>query len=68
MAKSRTLFSVIHVTGDNGETWMQVDWNPDIYEALDRLGPNGELTDRLVDMAEELVLMMQYRQTKRKRA
>jgi hypothetical protein len=57
MAKSkrRTLFSVIEVTLPNGDKQIQLDWHCDLYPALNELSPNGEITDKVIDIAEELI-------------
>lgn len=51
----RTLFSAIEVTLDDGSKQIELDWNPDLYPVLDELSPNGEITDKVVDIAEELI-------------
>lgn len=50
----RTLFSVIQVTGSDGSTTYEVDWHPDLYPVLEMIGPNGEMTDKIIDLAEEI--------------
>jgi len=52
--KSRTLFSVIEVTGD-GDRHCEVDWHRDISSVLDEISPNYEFTDKIIDMAEDLL-------------
>lgn len=54
MDKRRTLFSVIEVIDGVGSSSMEVDWNPDLYAVLDEIAPNGEVTDRIIDIAEEI--------------
>lgn len=54
-ATHKTLFSVIQTTDAEGHSFFQVDWHPDLYSALDEMTPEGVLTDRLIDLAEELV-------------
>ena len=51
----RTLFSVTEVTLPDGTKAMEVDWHRDLYPALDELSPNGEITDKIVNIAEELI-------------
>lgn len=55
MTERRVLFSVIQVTAKAGGTWMEVEWNHDLYPVLEHINPDGELTDRIVDLAEEVV-------------
>jgi hypothetical protein len=50
----RALFTVIEVTSDDGSVHMEVNWHPDLYPVLDEISPNAELTDRLIDIAEEI--------------
>ncbi len=52
--KTKTLFSVIEVIDNRGEKSVQVDWHPELYSVLDAISPNGEITDRIIDIAEEL--------------
>lgn len=47
----RVLFSVIEVMGD-GLSHMEVEWHPDIREAVD---PDGKDTDQIIDLAERLL-------------
>lgn len=47
----KTLFSVIQA--EDGT--LQVMWHPDLYPRLDSVSPNGEMTDRIIDIAEELM-------------
>lgn len=54
-SKRRTLFSVIEVTLPNGNKEIELDWHRDLYPALDELSPNGEITDKVIDIAEELL-------------
>ena len=51
----KTLFSVIQTTDAGGHSFFQVDWHPDLYPVLDEMTPEGVLTDRLIDLAEELI-------------
>jgi len=51
----RALFSVVQGTGNDGETFLYVDWAPELYPALDQLSPDGQITDRLIDTANELL-------------
>ena len=53
--KTRMLFSVIEVTEASGESRCQVDWHPELYAILDEISPNAEITDRLIDIAEEIL-------------
>jgi len=53
--KQRTLFSAIEVTLSDGSKQIELDWHSDMYPALDELSPNGEMTDKIVDIAEELI-------------
>ena len=55
MSSRRTLFSAIEVTLPNGDKEIELDWHPDLYPVLDELSPNGEITDKVVDIAEELI-------------
>lgn len=50
----RTLFSVIETTCGDERPTFEVDWHRDMYPILDDVSPNGEVTDRIVDIAEEL--------------
>lgn len=59
MTQGKTLFSVLQ--SDDGI--IQVDWHPDLYPALDVLSPNGEVTDRVIDVAEELLSELQIIET-----
>lgn len=53
--KERPLFSVTKVTKGE-ETWLEVDWpDPELSDALEWMSPNGHLTDRLINMAEEML-------------
>jgi len=52
---TRTLFSMVEVTARDGSTSLQVDWHPGLYPALDELSPDGKITDRIIDTAEELL-------------
>ena len=52
--KRRTLFSVIEV-GEGVTRHYEVDWHPDLSEVLDEVSPNGELTDKIIDLAEGLL-------------
>jgi hypothetical protein len=54
-AQHKTLFSVIQTTDAEGHSFCQVDWHPDLYEVVDAQTPEGVLTDRLIDLAEELL-------------
>ena len=54
-AKQKTLFSVIQTTDAEGYSFFQVDWHPDLYPVLEEMSPEGVLTDRLIDLAEELM-------------
>ena len=51
----KTLFSVIQTTDADGHSFFQVEWHPDMYPVLDDILPEGKMTDRLIDFAEELV-------------
>jgi hypothetical protein len=51
----KTLFSVIQTTDAEGKSFFQVDWHPDLYPTLEEMTPEGVLTDRLIDLAEELM-------------
>lgn len=53
--KHKTLFSVIQTTDAEGHSFFQVEWHPDLYPVLDEMSPEGVLTDRLIDLAEELM-------------
>lgn len=54
-AKIRVLFSVEEVTEETGEVTMQVIWHPEIRVRLDDISPNYAYTDKLIDLAEEIV-------------
>lgn len=47
----KILFSVVQ--GPDGTLW--VDWHRDISLILEEISPDYELTDRLIDLAEEIV-------------
>lgn len=51
---TRTLFSVVEMFDKDGRYFM-VDWHPDLHALLDELSPNGELTDKIINFAEELL-------------
>jgi hypothetical protein len=51
----RALFSAIEVTLSDGTKQIELDWHRDLYPVLDELSPNGEITDKIVDIAEELI-------------
>lgn len=51
----KTIFSVIQTTDAEGHSFFQVDWHPDLYPVLEEMTPEGVLTDRLIDLAEELM-------------
>lgn len=51
----RILFSAVEVTLADGSKQIELDWHPDMYPALEELGPNGEFTDKVIDLAEELL-------------
>jgi hypothetical protein len=51
----KTLFSVIQTTDAEGHSFFQVEWHKDLYPTLEEMTPEGVLTDRLIDLAEELV-------------
>jgi hypothetical protein len=53
--KRRVLFSVIEVTNREGERTFEVDWHRDMYPILDEAYANGQMTDRLIELAEELL-------------
>lgn len=55
MSEHKTLFSVIQTTDADGNSFFQVDWHPDMYPILDEIYPEGKMTDRLIDLAEELM-------------
>jgi predicted sugar kinase len=50
----RTLFSVIEITDKDGQKSFEVDWHPTMYSILDDKSPNGEVTDQIINLAEEL--------------
>ena len=52
--KHKTLFSVIQTTDTEGHSFFQVEWHPDLYPVLDEMTTKGVLTDRLIDLAEEI--------------
>lgn len=54
-ATHKTLFSVIQTTDAEGNSYFQVDWHPDMPPILDDIFPEGKMTDRLIDFAEELI-------------
>ena len=62
-AQHRTLFSVIQTTDAEGNSFCQVDWHQDLYSVLDEITPEGVLTDRLIDLAEELLQAEEDEQT-----
>jgi len=49
------LFTVLEITEANGDKSLTVDWNDDLYPALAEVSPEGEFTDRVIDLAEELM-------------
>ena len=51
----RTLFSVIEVTDAVGSRSFEVDWHPDLYPILDEASPDGQITDKLISVAETLL-------------
>jgi hypothetical protein len=51
----RTLFSVIEVTDAVGVRSFEVDWHPELYPLLDEVSPDGQITDKLVGIAETLL-------------
>jgi hypothetical protein len=55
MASRRTLFSVIEVISNDGEKSFEVEWHPEMYPFLDEAYANGQMTDRLIELAEELL-------------
>ena len=46
---------MIQTTDAEGHSFFQVEWHPDLYPVLDEMTPEGVLTDRLIDLAEELM-------------
>jgi hypothetical protein len=54
-SKRRTLFSVEEVTPAEGEKYFEVSWLPDLHPALNELSPNGEITDKIIDIADDLI-------------
>lgn len=55
MSTRRTLFSVIEVTDAVGSRTFEVDWHPALYPILDEASPDGQITDKLIDIAETLL-------------
>lgn len=53
--KTRTLFSVVEVTDKDGARHCEVNWHVDLYGPLDEISLNAELTDKIIDMAEDLL-------------
>jgi hypothetical protein len=51
----RVLFSVIEVTDGVGSSHMEIDWHHDLYPILEVISPNGKMTDRVIDIAEEIL-------------
>ena len=51
----KTLFSVIQTTDADGNSFFQVDWHPDMHPLLDDMIPEGQMTGRLINLAEELI-------------
>lgn len=54
-ATERTLFSVIEITNPDGEKYTCVNWHHDLLPALDEINPNGQTTDKIIDIADDLV-------------
>jgi len=52
---TRTLFSVIEVTPASGEPYCYVNWHHDLEGLMEVVNPNGEMTDKLIDIAEEIL-------------
>lgn len=50
-----TLLSVIEVTDKAGAKSFEVDWHSTMYPILDDVSPNGEITDRIIDLVEEIM-------------
>ena len=55
MSTRRTLFSVIEVTDAVGSRSFEVDWHPDLYPILDDASQDGQITDKLIGIAETLL-------------
>ena len=49
------LFSVVRFIQEDGLQWSEVDWHPTLYPVLDQISPNGEVTDQLVGIGDELI-------------
>lgn len=55
MSTRRTLFSVIEVADAVGSRTFEVDWHPALYPILDEASPDGQITDKLIGIAETLL-------------
>lgn len=53
--ETRTLFSVIEVIRPGGHIEMELEWHPSLYSRLDEIAPGGEFTDRILDLASEIM-------------
>ena len=51
MAERKILFSVVQ----ESDNTLAIEWHSDLYPVLDEILPNGEMTDRIIDIAEEIL-------------
>lgn len=51
---TKTLLTVIEVVSETGEVNLECDWNTDLHDAIDVIGPDGGVTDRVMKIIEEL--------------